>query len=60
MQDTDKSVESASKVLLSLSNKGIPMNHDISKTHLPGTVQRIIYVKLPAEDRQKFDEGKVG
>ena len=59
----------AVKVLVSimmsvgLSNKGKPMkltHYDISRAHFHGTAQRIIYIRLPAEDRQKYGEDKVG
>ena len=59
----------AVKVLVSImlsvtvSNKGKPLklrHYDISRAHLQGTAQRLIYIKLPAEDRQKYGEGKVG
>ena len=48
---------------VSLSNKGKPLklrHHDISRAHFQGTAQRLIYVRLPAEDRQKHGEDKVG
>ena len=35
-------------------------HYDISGAHFQGTAQRLIYIKLPAEDRQKFCEDKVG
>ena len=59
----------AAKVLVSimmsvsLSNKGktLKLRHrDINKLHFQGTAQRLIYIKLPAEDRQKNGEDKVG
>ena len=59
----------AVKVLVSimmsvgLSNKGKPMkltHYDISRAHFHGTAQRLIYIRLPAEDRQKYGEDKVG
>ena len=59
----------ATKVLVSimmsvsLSNKGKPLklrHRDINKLHFQGTAQRLIYIKLPAEDRQKNGEDKVG
>ena len=37
---------------MSLSNKG--------RAHFQGTAQRLIYIRLPAEDRQKYGEDKVG
>ena len=72
--DTDKSVDPThkkirSKVLVSimvsvsLSNEGKQMNlrhHDISRAPFQGTAQRLIYIRLPAEDRQKYVEDKVG
>ena len=33
--------------------------YDISRAHFEGTTQRLIYAKLPAEDRQKYGEDKV-
>ena len=42
---------------VSLSNKGKPLklrHYDISRAHFQGTVQKLIYIKLPAEDRQKL------
>ena len=48
---------------VSLSNKGKPLklrHYDITRPHFQGTAQRLIYIKLPAEDRQKYGEGKVG
>ena len=59
----------AVKVLVSimmsviLSNKGKPLklrHYDISRAHFQGTAQRLTYIRLPAEDRQKFGEDKVG
>ena len=35
-------------------------HYDISRAHFKGTGQRLIYIKLPAEDRQKYGEDKVG
>ena len=35
-------------------------HYDISRAHFQGTAQRLIYIKLPAEDRQKYGEDKVG
>ena len=43
--------------------KGKPLkwrHHDISRAHFQGTAQRLIYIRLPAEDRQKNGEDKVG
>ena len=48
---------------VSLSNKGKPLklrHYDISRAHFQGTAQRFIYIKLPAEDRQKYGENNVG
>ena len=48
---------------VSLSNKGKPLklrHYDIGRAHFQGTAQRPIYIKLPAEDRQKYDEDKFG
>ena len=48
---------------VSLSNKGKPLklgSYDISRSHFPGAAQRLIYIRLPAEDRQKYGEDKVG
>ena len=48
---------------VSLSNKGKPLklrHYDISRAHFPRTAQRLIYIRLPAEDRQKYGEDKVG
>ena len=48
---------------VSLSNGGEPLklrHYDVGRAHFQGTAQRIIYVRLPAEDRQKYGEDKVG
>ena len=48
---------------VSLSNKRKPLKLrycDISRAHFQGTAQRLIHIKLPAEDRQKYGEDKVG
>ena len=48
---------------VSLSNKGKPLmlrQYDVSRAHFQGTAQRLIYIRLPAEDRQKYGEDKVG
>ena len=48
---------------VSLSNKGKPLklrHYDISRAQFQRTAQRPIYIKLPAEDRQKYGENKVG
>ena len=50
-------------ISVSLSNKGKPLklrHSDISRAHFQGTAQRLIYIRLPAEDRQKYGEDKVG
>ena len=48
---------------VSLSNNGKPLklrHYDISRAHFQGTAQRLIYIRLLAEDRQKYSEDKVG
>ena len=48
---------------VSLSNKRKPLklrHYDISREHFQGTAQRLIYIRLPAEDRQKYGEDKIG
>ena len=64
MQDTDESVDSTSMVLVSimmsvsLSNKGKSLklrHYDISRAYFQGTKERLIYIRLSAEDRQKYD-----
>ena len=35
-------------------------HHGISRAHFQGTAQRLMYIRLPAEDRQKYGEDKVG
>ena len=50
-------------MFVSWSNKGKPLNlrhYDISRAHFQGTAQRLMYIRLPAEDRQKYGEDKVG
>ena len=52
-------------IMMSVSwwNKGKPLKlrqYDISRAHVQGAAQRLIYIKLPAEDRQKYGEDKVG
>ena len=45
------------------SNRGKPLklrHYDINRAHFQGTVQRLIYIRLPAEDRQKDGQDKVG
>ena len=68
MSSTSFSYE-AVKVLVSImmsvswSNKGTPSklrHYDISRAHFQGTAQRLIYIELLAEDRQKYGEDKVG
>ena len=42
---------------VSLANRGKPLklrHYDISRAHFQGTAQRLIYIGLPAEDRQKI------
>ena len=70
MQDTDESVDSTSKVLVSimmsvsLSNKGETIEVETPRHQqsiLPrNNAQRLICIRLPAEDRQKYDEDQVG
>ena len=48
---------------VSLSNKRKPLklrHYGISRAHFQGTAQRLIYIKLPAKDRQKYGENNVG
>ena len=48
---------------VSLSNNGKPLklrHNDISRAHFQGTAQRLIHIRRPAEDRQKYGEDKVG
>ena len=48
---------------VSVPNKGKPLklrHYDISRGHFQGTAQRLVYIELPAEDRQKYGEEKVG
>ena len=48
---------------VSWSSKGKPKklrHYDISRAHFQGTAQRLIYIRLPAEDRQKYGEETVG
>ena len=47
---------------VSLSNKGKPLklrHYDISRAHFEGTAHRLIYIRFPAENRQKYGEDKV-
>ena len=51
------------KMSASWPNKGkrLKLRHyDISRAHIQGTAQRLINIRLPAEDRQKNGEDKVG
>ena len=59
----------AVKVLVSImmsvswSNKRKPLklrHHDISRAHFQGSAQRLICIRLPAADGQKYGENKVG
>ena len=59
----------AVKVLVSImmsvgwSNEGKPLklrDYNISRAHFQGTALRFIYIRLPAENRQKYGEDKVG
>ena len=48
---------------VSLSNTGKPLKlrqYEISRAHFQGTALRLIYIKLPEEDRQKYGEDRVG
>ena len=48
---------------VSLSNNGKTLklrHYDINRAHFQGTAQRLIYISLPTQDRQKYGEGKVG
>ena len=47
---------------VSLSNKRKPvkLRHYDIRAHFQGTAQRLIYIRLPAECRQKYGEAKVG
>ena len=48
---------------VSLSNKGKSLqlrHYDISRAHFQRTAQRLVYIRLLAEDRQKYGEDKVG
>ena len=58
-------LEAVTAIVMSVcwSGKGKPLNlrhYDISRAHFQGAAQSLIYIKLPAEDRQKYGEGKVG
>ena len=46
---------------VSLSNKRRPLklrHYDLSRAHIQGSAQRLIYIKIPAEDRQKYGGDK--
>ena len=48
---------------VSLSNKGKPLklrHYDISRARFQRTAQRLKNVRIPAEDRLKYGEDKVG
>ena len=48
---------------VSWSNKRKPLkfrHYDISRAHFQGTAQRLVCIRLPAEDRQKYGEDNVG
>ena len=48
---------------VSVSNQGKPLklrHCDISRAHFQGTAQRLIYIEIHAEDRQKYGEDQVG
>ena len=50
------------KMSMSVSDKGKPLklrHYDIGRAHFQGTAQSLIYIKLPAEHRQKCED-KVG
>ena len=52
-------------IMMSVSwpSKGNPLklrHYDISRAYFQGTAQRLIYIRLLAEDRQKYGEDKVG
>ena len=50
-------------ISMTLSSKSKPLklrHYDISRAHFQETIQRLIHVRLPAEDRQKYDGDKVG
>ena len=45
------------------SSRGKPLKlrqYGMSRAHFQGTAQRLIYVRLSAEDRQNYGEDKVG
>ena len=49
-------------ISVSLSSKGKPLklrHYDI-RAHFQGTAQTLTYIRLPAQDRQKYGEDKVG
>ena len=62
---TTEAVKALVSIMMSVSwsNKGRPLklrHHHISRAPFKGTVQRLIYIRLPAQDRQKYGEDKVG
>ena len=53
--------ENSIEVVCRRVQKPLKLRHyDISRTHFQGTAQRLIYIELPTEDRQKYSEDKVG
>ena len=48
------------KALVSIMMSLKLRHYDISRAHFQGTAQRLIYIKLPAEDREKYGEDNVG
>ena len=50
----------AVKVLLSIMMSVSEFITQRDRAHFQGTAQRLIYIKLPAQDRQKYGEDKVG
>ena len=62
---TTEAVKALVSIMISVSwsNKGRPLklrHHHISRAPFKRTVQRLIYIRLPAQDRQKYGEDKVG
>ena len=60
---TCESVKAFVSIMMSVSwsNKGksLTLRHnDISRAHFEGTVQRLVYIRLPAEDRLIYGEDK--
>eukprot|EP00959_Pyramimonas_sp_CCMP1952_P344192 7208899-Pyramimonas_sp.AAC.1 len=46
---------------VSKSGKRLKLRHyDISRAHFMGKAQRLVYIKLPAEDRQRYGEKMLG